>query len=147
MDRNIILVTSLIDCFDNRTVSDADDGYFEQIVKATVNDTTVEYTIYRDFEGCNITGIEKHFQNLPYLENGKKCYDDDLTFLDNLFKHTTSIDEMDQKLFEAEIGEDVTIKCDVCLGGDDYHTQTENVTFKVTYNEANIIDEGGPDLY
>jgi len=145
MDRNIILTTSLIDCFDNRTVSDADDGYFEQIVKATVNNTTVEYTLYRDFEGCNINGIEKHFQNLPYLQNGKKCFDDDLSFLDDLFKHATNIDEIDQKLFEAEIGEKVIITCDVLLGGDDYYIETEDVEFIVTYNEANLIDGGGPN--
>ena len=144
MDRNLVLVTSLIDTFDNETITDADDGYFEQIVEATVNDTTVEYTIIRDFEGSNINGVEKHFQNAPYLKDGKKCYDSDLVFLDHLFKYTENIDRIDQELFEADLNEEFEIECTICIP-DCYETQTEKVTFKVTYNEANIIDEGGPE--
>lgn len=91
-------------------VKDNTTGTATQIVEIKYNNTTVEYTITRDLdEGGNISEVEKHFQNLPYIEDGQKKYDADLSILDDVFStYNNAYVDLDQLLWDMEENETIT---------------------------------------
>ena len=91
-------------------VNDETTGTATQIVEIIYNNTTVEYTITRELdEGGNISEVEKHFQNLPYIEGGQKKYDADLSILDDVFTaYNNTYMDLDQLLWDMNINETTT---------------------------------------
>lgn len=75
-----------------------------QIIEVSYNDTTVTYTIERDPLEGNITCWDKHFQLLPYIENGGVHYDTTLTVLNEVFDKSDPIDfdNIDQFLWDLD---------------------------------------------
>jgi hypothetical protein len=121
-----------------------ENGTITQEIETTLNDTTVSYDIIRDLkEGGNISEINNHFDNLPYLEDGKVKYDDDLSILQSLFNPNYiefDIGEhIDQIIWDMDVGEEKTIG--ITYTDNEFNTETYHVTIKLVSNTLEQTEE------
>lgn len=115
---------------------DIQTGTVEQYVQITYGETTVEYTVKRELsDGGNISEVENHFQNLPYLENGQKMYDDELSVLEYVFKYNNmDYCDIDQLLWEMDVNEEYMVELEISGVYDSDYKINPEVTIKLLEN-------------
>lgn len=71
----------------------------------------VEFLIYRNYqEGGNINKVGNYFENIPYLNNNKKCYDLGLSILEQAFTPEIVTEyNIDQILYDMDVNDEKTI--------------------------------------
>jgi hypothetical protein len=121
-----------------------ENGTITQEIEATLNDTTVSYDIIRDLEeGGNISAVNNHFDNLPYLEDNQVKYDNDLSILEVLFNANyvefNIGDHIDQVLWDMDVNDEKTIE--ITYTDNEFNTETYPVTIKLVSNTIEPEEE------
>lgn len=118
--------------------SEIKEGEIQQEIEVTLKKTTVTFIIIRDLnEGGNISEVINCFENLPYLENNKVKYDEDLGILELLFNENYVEfdigDHIDQLLWDMDINDEKTVE--IIYTDNEFNKEAHKVTIKLVSNE------------